>query len=82
MWQNKPAVSGLFQSKRPMCTLWTFESGSFSTITNFNFEYTTNRQVEVAGNLIPKDEIIMWGDDKLNVEVVSPSTLISHTLTI
>ena len=79
MWSNKPAIAGFYQSKRPLCKLWTFEAGLSATITNFQFEYITNRN---NSSSIPHSEIIMWGDQKLNVEIVNPGTTITHKLSV
>ena len=80
MWRNKPALVGFYESKRPMCLLWSGTAGLSSTITNFKFKYTTSREVSAASNLIPNSEIICWGDQQLQVQIVEPNTNISHAL--
>jgi hypothetical protein len=79
MWSNKPAIAGFYQSKRPLCKLWTFEAGLSSEIQGFRFEYVTERNESIN---IPQSEIIMWGDQKLNVEIVGPGSSITHKLSV
>ena len=82
MWRNKPALVGFYSSKRPMCLLWSGTAGLNSTITNFKFEYTTSRELSVDSNLIPNSEIICWGDQQLQVQIVEPEVGWTHTLTV
>ena len=79
MWSNKPSIAGFYQSKRPLCKLWTFEIGLSSEIANFQFEYVTER---IGSITIPQSEIIMWGDQKLNVEIVEPGSSITRKLSV
>jgi len=80
MWRNKPALVGFYESKRPMCLLWSGTAGLSSTITNFKFTYTTSRVVSAANDLIPNSEIICWGDQQLQVQIVEPNQNWTHKL--
>ena len=80
MWRNKPALVGFYESKRPMCLLWSGIAGLSSTITNFKFAYTTSRVVSAANDLIPNSEIICWGDQQLQVQIVEPNQNWTHKL--
>ena len=83
MWSNKPAIAGFYQSKRPLCNLWTFTKGTSAQLTGFKWGYVTQRENLVNSNELPHNEIICWGDQQLNVEILSPGPFsYSHKLSV